>query len=716
MNAAATQRSPDPYHIASHSTHADAAASSYTLNHADTFAVLDRWGDADGSDGASMGLYHRDTRYLSRLQAHLNGVRPVLLTSTVADDNLTLVVDLTNEESGELPKDALHLRKRAAIHAGCCEIVYEIGNYDVEPHAIELAISASADFRDIFEVRGMHRHRDGPRCKREVRGDELRFDYMGLDQVHRTTVLKWSEEPQYRDNQSMRFHWHLQPGERVSVTATLHFIEHGFEPAPAMRKRKPDHIAYWHDLMPKIETTCRPLQLWLRRSAADLSSLIAETPCGPYPHAGVPWYNTAFGRDGLITALQMLWAVPELARGVLRFLAATQAKEQDPAHDAEPGKIVHETRVCEMARLGEVPFGRYYGSVDSTPLFIVLAGEYLHQTGDLELIRELLPALEAALAWIDDYGDSNRDGFVDYKQRAGNGLANQGWKDSVDAISHRDGTLAQPPIALCEVQAYVFAAWNCADFIFHALEDEARAERYRDKARDLYQRFNRAFWLDELDTYALALDGRGRPCEVLASNAGQCLWTGIVPPERAQRLARTLLDPRMFSGWGVRTLAEGEVRYNPLSYHNGSVWPHDNALIARGLSRYGCVKEAVRVFNAFSDAAALLPLHRLPELFCGFGQTSNLGPVPYPVACSPQAWAVGSLYMLLGALLGMDVDARRRTLLFRSARLPREVTYLRIGDWRVGGGVCDLEFYRHGDDIALHLAGKPEGWTVMTVR
>src|SRR5690348_11691412 len=250
MNAATSQRSPDPYHIASHSAHADADAATYTLNHADTFAVLDRWGDADGAEGGSVGIYHRDTRYLSRLQAHLNGVRPVLLTSTVADDNLTLVVDLTNEESGELPKDALHQRKHAAIHAGCCEILYQVGNYDVEPHAIELEIRVGADFRDIFEVRGMRRRHESPDCKREIHGDELRFEYMGLDQVRRTTVLKWSSQPQHRDQQTVRFRWHLQPGERAEVTATLRFVEHGFQPVPAMRERKPDHITYWHDLLP----------------------------------------------------------------------------------------------------------------------------------------------------------------------------------------------------------------------------------------------------------------------------------------------------------------------------------------------------------------------------------------------------------------------------------------------------------------------------------
>jgi glycogen debranching enzyme len=716
MNTAETSRSADPYHIASHSTHAD--GSSYTLNHADTFAVLDRWGDAGREDNDALGIYHRDTRYISRLQAQLNGVRPVLLTSTVADDNLTLVVDLTNEEAEGLPKDALHLRKRAAIYRGCCEIVYEISNYDVEAHPIELEVSVDADFRDIFEVRGMHRRHKAPHCRREGREDELRFEYTGLDHVRRITELKWSPQPDRRERDAVRFRWVLQPGERTAVTASLRFIEHGFDgQAHQARERDaPDHIAYWQALLPKIETTYRPLALWLRRSAADLSSLIAETPCGPYPHAGVPWYNTAFGRDGLITAMQLLWALPELARGVLRFLASRQAAKDDCEHDAEPGKIVHETRVCEMARLGEVPFGCYYGSVDATPLFIVLAGEYLHQTGDLELIRELLPALQAALAWIDDYGDSDRDGFVDYVSHSSQGLSNQGWKDSWDSISHKDGSLATSPIALCEVQGYVYAAWSCADFIWHSLGEKDRARHYRSKARNLKERFDEAFWLDGVDSYALALDGKRRPCGVVASNAGQCLWTGIVKQDKAPRLARTLMDARMFSGWGIRTLAEGEVRHNPLSYHNGSVWPHDNALIALGLSRYGFMNEAVRLFTAFCDAATLLPLHRLPELYCGFRETSSLGPVPYPVACSPQAWAVGSVYMLLGALLGLDIDAKRRTLVFRSSQLPGEVEWLRIGNWRVGSGKCDLEFRRHGDDIALHVTEKPLGWTVMTMK
>ena len=712
----AAARGTDPYHIAAHSAYAD--ESSYILNHADTFAVLDRWGDARAGGQHSHGFFHCDTRYLSRLQAHLNGVRPVLLTSTVSDDNLTLIVDLTNAESDGLPKDALHLRKRAAIHAGRCEIVYEIANYDVQPHEVELAIGLDADFCDIFEVRGTRRESEAPPRERESREDGVRFDYTGLDDVRRTTTLTWSCAPHERGTRSVRFRWMLQPNASESVTATLLFVEHGHDGgSDAWRERAAaDRIAHWQGLLPKIETSCRPLALWLRRSEADLCSLIAETPQGPYPHAGVPWFNTAFGRDGLITALQLLWAMPELGAGVLRFLASMQATEEDPEHDAEPGKIVHETRVCEMANLGEVPFGRYYGSVDATPLFIVLAGEYLRATHDLELIRELRPVLDAALQWIDDYGDSNGDGFIDYASHTEHGLSNQGWKDSVDSISHADGELATSPIALCEVQGYVYAAWMEAAHLLRLLGDRDSAQRYRDKARSLKKRFNGSFWIDALDSYALAIDGSNRPCEVLASNAGQCLWTRIVDRDKSAPLTRVLLERRMFSGWGVRTLAEGEARYNPLSYHNGSVWPHDNSLIAWGFSRYGQGDAAVKVFSAFCDAATLLSLHRLPELYCGFEKRSSLGPVPYPVACSPQAWAVGSVYLLLASVLGLEIDARRKRLVFRSSQLPPGVDRLRISRWRVGGGECDLEFRRHGADVALHVSAKPSGWTVLTVK
>lgn len=711
----------DPYRIASDSVYADDSA--YVLNHADTFAVIDRWGDIRAGSGGSQGLYHHDTRFLSLLQVRMNGARPVLLTSTVTDDNLTMIVEATNVESPGLPKNALHLRKRIVIHAGFCDAMLEVHNHDLDAHDVELVVRADADFRDIFEVRGLQRAEAAPPRSAELRERGIDFSYDGLDGVSRATHLEFSRAPAAAAADlwgHVHFRWHLRPREGAQLAIALAFAEAGAprddaEGAP-LAQAAPGRIAYWRGRLPTIETNHRALDLWLARSAGDLCSLIADTPYGPYPYAGVPWYNTAFGRDGLITALELLWALPELAAGVLRFLAATQAVKADPVHDAEPGKIVHETRLGEMARLGEVPFGRYYGAVDGTPLFVVLAGEYLRRTSDLDLIRELWPAIEAALAWIGEYGDVDGDGFVEYASRSGDGLTNQGWKDSVDSVSHADGTLADAPIALCEVQGYVYAAWNDAAYMRRRLGDTAGAHRLRETARALKRRFNESYWDSAHGTYVLALDGAKQPCRVRSSNAGQCLWTRIAHRDKATRLVQGLFAPAMFSDWGIRTLGAGEARYNPLSYHNGSVWPHDNALIALGLARYGFAEAAERLFTAMLEAATVVSLHRMPELYCGFERIPSTAPVPYPVACAPQAWAVGTVYLLLGALLGLDVDAAHRTLAFRSPRLPPGVDWLRISRWRVDEGTCELEFRRHAEDISLNVAKKPPGWTVLTVK
>jgi glycogen debranching enzyme len=683
------------------------------LKHGETFGVFDHYGDIKPIGLGEEGVYHEGTRYLSTMVLRLGTERPLYLSSTVKEDNALLAVDLTNPDVSAngavlVPRGTLHLARTRFLWHGACYERLHVRNYGLDAVEAELALHFAADFADIFEVRGLKRPRRGRRLPDTVNEHDVVLAYEGLDKVVRRARLEFSPRPQVLSASEARFDVSLPPGGEALVTVTLTCEAGGAAPPPAAfdvaLADSGRDLAAVRSRLCHVYTANEQLNDWLHRAAADLGMMTTETPYGPYPYAGVPWFSTPFGRDGLITALACLWADPDLARGVLGYLAATQADAVSPAQDAEPGKILHEARRGEMAALGEIPFGRYYGSVDATPLFILLAGAYYHRTGDRAYAEQIWPHVERALHWIDRYGDADGDGFVEYARRSPTGLVQQGWKDSHDSVFHADGRLAEAPIALCEVQGYVYAAKLGAAQLADALGRPEHAADLRRQAEALRERFEEAFWCDDLGTYALALDGQKRLCRVRTSNAGHCLYAGIARPERARRTARTLLGSDSFTGWGVRTLAATERRYNPMSYHNGSVWPHDNALIAAGFARYGLMTEATQVLTGLFDASLFVDLHRLPELFCGFPRRPGEGPTLYPVACAPQAWSAAAVYLLLQACLGLEVDGPQSRVVLTSPVLPESLPELRIRNLRAGRGTVDLYVSRHGpDDVGVNV-------------
>jgi glycogen debranching enzyme len=713
------EQDEDRYHVVASASLTPGGT--HVLKHGDLFVLVDRFGDIQPANLGEQGLYYGGTRFVSRLRLRLDRNRPLLLSSSVAEDNLLLQVDMTNPDLVDRPQRALvpygtlHLARSRFLQQSTCFERILLSNYGAQATEVELSLDFAGDFVDIFEVRGTRRPERGVPQPAELDQAGVSLLYHGLDGLTRRTRFEFTPRPDRLEAGLAVFHVRLESKQTRELGV---WIECQVSPRQVTLPRQ-QLVSFEAGLSQslhrlraeeagscEIYTSNEQFNDWLNRSRSDLRMLVTDTAHGPYPYAGVPWFSTPFGRDGLWTALQTLWIQPELAAGVLRFLSSYQATELDPDLDAQPGKILHEMRDGEMAALRKIPFGRYYGSIDSTPLYLMLAERYYERTGDRALIESIWPNLLAAVEWLDKYGDSDGDGFVEYGRMSKDGLVQQGWKDSNDSVFHRDGTFASGPIALAEVQGYAYAALSGMARLAQVMAEGGRQERWQSAAQKLRTRFDESFWCAELSTYALALDDKKLPCRVRTSNAGQCLYTGIAAPDRVAALAEQLMSPEMFSGWGIRTLATGEQRYNPMSYHNGSIWPHDNAIVATGLAQSGHKALAARVLGALFDATLFMRSHRLPELFCGFAREAGQGPTLYPVACSPQAWSSGAVFMLLQAVVGLEVDAVARRVVFRHAFLPPFLEEVRIRGLRVGEARVDLRLLRHTDDVGVTVTRK----------
>ncbi len=689
----------------------------FALKHEDCFVVADAHGDIRGTGD---GFFRNDTRVLSQLRLLVEGQVPSLLGASLSQDNILFIANLTNRSahgSAEAPQGSIHIERTRFLWQDRLYERIRLANYSGRDQRLNLGLDFDADFRDMFEVRGTPRRRRGRNLDVDIFEGTVTYGYEGLDGLLRKSVISFSLPPDVLTAGRVEFSVSVAARQRKAV-----YFEVGGEAAEPSRERFRAAAARARYAMRSkrrhgatVHSSGRVFNDWLIRARADIALLTTELETGPYPYAGIPWFSTAFGRDGVISALQMLWLNPGLALGVLSFLSRYQATETSLFSDSEPGKIMHETRKGEMAVLRELPFGRYYGGVDTTPLYVYLAATYADRTGDLEFVERIWPSLSAAAGWMEDVGSRDPDGFVTYKRGAATGLSNQGWKDSWDSIFHADGRIPPGPIALVEVQGYVFAAYRSLAVLAEHIGKVEEAAHWYELAENMRAAVESRFWVDELGIYALAIDGNGEKCAVKASNAGHLLYVGLPSPARASLVAEHLLGPRFHSGWGVRTLADDEVPFNPMSYHNGSIWPHDTAICAAGLARYGKRSSVVALMSGMFEAAVHFQM-RLPELFCGFARSPGEAPIAYPVACLPQAWSAGSTFMLMQACLGLRIDGWTGEIHIERPRLPIGIDNLTIRHIAVGNVRVDLHFQRVGDRVVCYLDERHEGMAPLVVR
>ncbi|MEI9400625.1 amylo-alpha-1,6-glucosidase [Mesorhizobium argentiipisi] len=690
----------------------------FALKQGDCFAVADAYGDIRG---AGDGFFRDDTRVLSEFRLTVGGRPMSLLGASLSQDNVLFTSNLTNlpiqtAAGRDLPQGAIHIERLRLLWQDRLFERITLSNYSREHSTITVSLHFAADFRDMFEVRGSTRVKRGTTHVIKTDKTSALLGYDGLDGLPRLSVIAFSQAPDKLSDNRADFLiavtkrsskvLYVEVGPEASETPNRDRFRAAAARARFGMRAKRRHGATVH-------SSGRVFNDWVERARADVALLTTELPTGPYPYAGIPWFSTAFGRDGVISSLQMLWLNPGLARGVLAFLAEHQATETSPFSDSQPGKIMHETRKGEMAALRELPFGRYYGGVDTTPLYIHLASAYADRTGDMAFIDKLWPSLKAAAEWMEEARRAT--GFVTYQRAAESGLANQGWKDSFDSVFHADGRIPKGPIALVEVQGYVFAAFRGMAALARRRGEFADAEHWEGRAEEMRVAVERDFWLDDMNFYALAIDGDGQPCKIRTSNAGHLLFVGLPQPERARLIADQLLSASFHSGWGLRTLADDAVFFNPMSYHNGSIWPHDTALCGVGLARYGERDSVVRLMSGTFESAVHFNM-RLPELFCGFARAPGEAPIAYPVACLPQAWSAGSTFMLMQACLGLEIDGWEGELHVTRPRLPIGIDTLTIRHLTVGEKAIDLTFQRVGDRVAAFLPDRHEGQVPLIVR
>jgi glycogen debranching enzyme len=693
---------------------ADFASKVLAVKEGETFLYSDVAGNLDDRRELGHGFYHRDTRFLHHWRMRLSGRDPVLLSSS-AERAYMAHIDLTNPDLSDdgavaVAQQTLNVRRVRVVNGRLHERV-RVKNYNPHPVEVTVSFSLGADFADIFEVRGLHRADRGRVDAPRASGRRAEFSYAGDDGVTRRTLVDFDPDPDHidvvGDRVEVRFSLTLGPHQTRLISTTVEPVVDGVRPAPlefeAAAHRLRRSYQDWDRDCTQIVTDNELFNQLVERGLRDLRALSTATDRGGVIAAGIPWYVAVFGRDALVASHQLLSVNPQPARDALRLLARYQGTRNDPWRDEEPGKILHEIRRGELAGAGHVPHSPYFGSVDATPLFVFLWAQYFRWSGDLEFARELLPNVLAALEWIDRYGDLDGDGFVEYLCRATAGSVNQGWKDSHDAVVHDDGSVATGPIALVEVQGYVYMAKQRAADVFEALGEVGTASRLRHEADLLRRRFDEAFWMPDQGFYALALDGDKRQVRTITSNPGHCLYAAILDQDRGEQVTRRLLQPDMFSGWGIRTMSKNAAAYNPMSYHDGSVWPHDNALIMAGMKRYGLIRATNRVATAIFDTAIHSDYMRLPELFCGFTRRAPNRPVAYPVACSPQAWAAGAPLLMLQAILGLSARADQNTVTVNQPHLPAWLNVVELRNLRIGDSAISLVFRRQGEITGFSL-------------